>query len=194
MNFKDFVSNINATCILLVSLIHQEQANFIMLASLIMLKVACSCVNKNIWNKYEIVQDKDYAAIWNFTLALIEILRKEIRSRSLWEHSVLDPCRRQDVQQCNRDTRTFIVPIERYNCTLVDTKIKVYDVDRESKRQLILLSWEQFSHRSNVKFSFFHGKRMKEAVFREAEEVRLLDEIDEYVDGSFLPFPRVGTG
>lgn len=48
MNFKDFVSNINVTCILLVSLIHQEQANFIMLASLIMLKVACSCVNKNI--------------------------------------------------------------------------------------------------------------------------------------------------
>lgn len=35
---------------------------------------------------------------------------------------------------------------------------------------------------------------MKEAVFREAEEVRLLDEIDEYVDGSFLPFPRVETG
>lgn len=28
MNFKDFVSNINATCILFVSLIHQEQANF----------------------------------------------------------------------------------------------------------------------------------------------------------------------
>lgn len=69
-----------------------------MLASLIMLKVACSCVNKNIWNKYEIVQDKDYVAIWNFTLALIEILRKEIRSRSLCSRS-LPTTRRAAVQQ-----------------------------------------------------------------------------------------------
>lgn len=29
------------------------------------------------------------------------------------------------------ETKAFIVPIERYNCTLVDTKIKVYDSDRE---------------------------------------------------------------
>lgn len=36
-------------------------------------------------------------------------------------------------------------------------------------------------------FSFFQEERKEER-----GGVRLLDEIDEYVDGSFLPFPRVG--
>ena len=42
--------------------------------------------------------------------------------------------------------------------------------------------------RLNVKFSFFHGRKTYERGPCFVKQVRPLDEIDEYVDGSFLPF------